>query len=381
VSAPPLIVHIIYRLSAGGLENGLVNLLNRMPADKYRHAVICLKESTDFSKRIQRKDVRIISLHRKDGQDFSMFVRLFWLLIEMQPDIVHTRNLATLECQFPAWLSGVKHRVHGEHGWDIYDPYGRNRKYQWLRRLFRPLVHRYIPLSRQLTDYLLERIHVSPNKIRQICNGVDTDIFHPAQACKPRIAGCPFPDADQLILIGTVGRMHGVKDQLTLVSAFLYLLKIRPEAKFIVRLVLVGEGPLRVEAGLALQSAGAENLAWMPGERDDIPEILRGLDIFVLPSKAEGISNVILEAMATGLPVIATSVGGNPELVVDGLTGRLTPPEDPQAMAEILAEYLDNPYFINAHGVEGRRRVLNEFSMDAMVAGYSTVYEELLQIH
>jgi len=380
MKAVPVVVNIIYRLGVGGMENGLVNLINRIPPDRFQHVIICLKDTTDFSQRIRRQDVKILSLHRKEGHDFGMFVNLFRLLREIKPDIVHTRNLATLECQFPAWLAGVRCRVHGEHGWDVQDPDGTNRKYQWLRRAFRPLVQRYIPLSLHLKRYLTEKIGVPDRKIRHICNGVDTEVFRPAPGSKPRIDACPFLDPERLVLFGTVGRMHGVKDQMNLVRAFLRLLQIRPEAKDSARLVLVGEGPLRQEAMLALREAGALDLAWLPGERPDVADILRGLDVFVLPSQAEGISNAILEAMATGLPVIATAVGGNPDLVVDGTTGRLVAAGSPLALADALAEYLDDRARIKAHGSAGLRRVLDQFSLDGMVGRYMAVYDELLQI-
>jgi len=374
----PLVVHVVHRLVMGGMENGLVNLINRMPPDRYRHAIVCLKDSTEFSQRIQRQDVQIVCLNRKEGQDFGMFIRLFHILRKLKPDIVHTRNIATLECQLPSYLAGVPYRVHGEHGWDVCDPGGTNRKYQWLRRVFRPFVHRYIPLSNQLNNYLTEKIRVPENKIRRICNGVDTKIFHPSQSPENSIVGCPFASSDALVLIGTVGRMHGVKDQMNLVHAFLHVLKMRPNFKDIARLVLVGDGPLRQEAVSVISEAGFGELAWIPGERNDVADVLRGLDIFVLPSKAEGISNAILEAMATGLAVIATSVGGNPELVLDGQTGRLVEAENPVAMADVLIEYLDNIEQIKEHGEKGLRQVLDHFTLDSMVDRYMAVYDERL---
>jgi sugar transferase (PEP-CTERM/EpsH1 system associated) len=375
--APPLVAHIIYRLGVGGLENGLVNLINRMPEDRYRHAVICLKDATDFRRRLP-KEVPVYELHRREGQDFGVLLRLYRLLRRLRPALVHTRNLAALECQLPAWLAGVPARVHGEHGWDVFDPEGGNRKYQWLRRVFRVFVQRYIPLSRHLEGYLRERIGVPEARITRICNGVDTAIFHPGTDGKTVISGCPFENAGELILVGTVGRMHGVKDQITLVKAFVSLLARRPHLGDRLRLVLVGEGPLRLEALDRLRTAGLEHLAWLPGERSDVADILRGLDIFVLPSQAEGISNTILEAMATGLPVIATAVGGNPELVVDGATGRLVPKEDPEALAMALAGYLDRPDTVPAHGAAGLARIKASFSLDGMASRYMAVYDELL---
>ncbi|WP_458496772.1 TIGR03088 family PEP-CTERM/XrtA system glycosyltransferase [Methylomagnum sp.] len=369
--------HIIYRLGVGGLENGLVNLINRTPGDRYRHAVICLKDATDFRRRLA-PEVPVYELHRREGQDFGLYVRLFRLLRELRPDLVHTRNLAAVECLLPAWLAGVRARVHGEHGWDVFDPDGSNRKYQWLRRAFEPLVQRYIPLSRHLEDYLLARIKVPAGKITRICNGVDTAVFCPAPGGRAAIPGCPFGVGAGLILAGTVGRMHGVKDQINLVRGFLKLITDHPRHRASLRLILVGDGPLRAEAEALLREAGAAALAWLPGERGDIADILRGLDIFVLPSQAEGISNTILEAMASGLPVIATAVGGNPELVDDGVTGRLVPKQNPDAMATALLEYLDQPERIQAHAAAGLARVRDGFSLDGMVGRYLAVYDDVL---
>ena len=374
----PLVAHVIYRLGVGGLENGLVNLINRTPADRYRHAVICLKDATEFASRIRSKDVTIHCLNRREGHDWGMFLKLYRLLIELKPDIVHTRNLAAVECQLPAWLSGARCRVHGEHGWDVFDPDGSNRKYQWLRKLYRPLIQRYIPLSGELERYLLDRVGVSPAKITRICNGVDSEVFHPAYAARSPIPGCPFIAHEGLCLIGSVGRMHGVKDQITLVRAFLFLLQFKPQLRERIRLVLVGDGPLREEASRLLASAGAGDLAWLPGERADVAEILRGLDVFVLPSLAEGISNTILEAMATRLPVVATRVGGNPDLVLDQVTGMLVPSQDAEVMGEALGLYAESAELRGRHGQSGLERVHEQFTLDAMVDRYLTVYDELM---
>lgn len=372
---PPLIAHIIYSLGVGGLENGLVNLINRMPPDQYRHAIICLKNSTDFSSRLHRKDVSIYELNKKEGQDWASFVSLYRLLRKIKPDIVHTRNLAAIEYQIPALLAGVRLRVHGEHGWDTFDPQGENKKYQWLRRFMSLLIHRFIPLSQHLQNYLLEKVKIPEQKISRICNGVDTDRFKPRSDVRQALQDCPFTANDDQILIGTVGRMHGVKDQLTLVRAFIELLEQYPELTDFVRLVIIGEGPLRAKALQLLAENKLDCYAWLPGQRDDIAEIMHFLDIFVLPSQAEGISNTILEAMASGLPVIATNVGGNQELVVHGQTGFLVEKQNPPQMRGYLFEYVKDKSKRQLHGKNGRQRVLTEFSMDEMVTRYRAVYD------
>ena len=127
-----------------------------------------------------------------------------------------------------------------------------------------------------------------------------------------------------------------------------------------------------------LNDAGLLDRAWLAGSRDDVPEILRALDLFVLPSINEGISNTIIEAMATGLPVVATHTGGNPELVVSDKTGMLVPPKNVEAMAKVLDLYVENPELCREHGSAGRTRVLNQFSLQAMIDGYLSIYDQLL---
>jgi glycosyltransferase involved in cell wall biosynthesis len=126
-----------------------------------------------------------------------------------------------------------------------------------------------------------------------------------------------------------------------------------------------------------LREAGLAERAWLCGERADVPDILRSLDLFVLPSLAEGISNTILEAMATGLPVVATRVGGNAELVDDGRTGTLVPAADADAMASAMVDYAADAGRARAHGLAGRERALARFSLERMVQDYEALYDRL----
>lgn len=372
----PLVVHVFYRFDVGGLENGVVNLINHMPVEAYRHAIIALTEVTDFRQRIQRDDVQFIALHKPPGHLFRLYPRLFRIFRELKPAIVHSRNLAALEVTLPAWAAGVPVRIHGEHGRDVGDLDGSNRKYQWVRRLYNPFVSHFIALSQDLAGYLTERVGIPARKVTQIYNGVDAERFHPAVSPAP-ISGCPFRSPEHW-LVGTVGRMQTVKDQTLLVRAFIRALELDPSLKMRLRLVMVGNGPLRAEAQSLLDTAGIADLAWLPGERHDVPDVLRGLDCFVLPSLAEGISNTILEAMASGLPVIATRVGGNPELVIEGGTGVLVPASDPAAMAQAIVSAATRPEEVRLAGKAGRAEVERHYSMKAMEQAYRNLYDRLL---
>jgi sugar transferase (PEP-CTERM/EpsH1 system associated) len=373
---PPLVVHIIHHLAMGGLENGIINLINRMPPERYRHAIVCLSHYTDFAQRLERRDVPVIALHKQPGKDPPAYFRLWRTLRRLRPSIVHGRNLAAVDTAPVSWAAGVRCRIHGEHGWDIFDLYGQNRRYRLLRRICSPFVTRYTCVSSQLAQWLANEVGIAPTRIRQIYNGVDTQKFRPDGSGRQLLPE-NFREPDRIV-IGNVGRMQPVKDPLTLVRAFGGLLAARPEARQRLRLVMVGDGPIREDAQRLSAEMGFADVAWFPGQRDDVPEMLRAIDLFVLPSLNEGTSNTILEAMASGRAVVATAVGGNPELVEDGKTGRLVAAGSDAAMQQALREYVTEPALLRAHGEAGRRRAERDFSLSAMVDRYLQLYDEVL---
>ena len=206
----PLVVHIVRRLAVGGMENGLVNLINHMPGNRYRHAIVCLTEATDFKDRIDNKAIPVIELKQTNGHDPRIHLRVWKTLRALGPDIIHTRNLPTLEFQLAAALAGVRGRIHGEHGRDMYDLDGKNFKYNLLRKALRPFVGRYIAVSRDLEQWLLATVGVKRERITQIYNGVDTEKF------KPRGSRRDFPGPEGWLkansfLVGTAGPHGGGK--------------------------------------------------------------------------------------------------------------------------------------------------------------------------
>lgn len=377
-SQPPLIVHVVYRFAVGGLENGVVNLINRLPPGSWRHAIVSLTDvDEEFATRIVRDDVRQIALRKPAGHAWRLYPRIASILRELAPAIVHTRNLAALEAVVPAWASGVPVRVHGEHGRDVHDLDGTSRRYQWVRRAFRPFVSKYVALSPDLERYLCERVGVPASKVTQIYNGVDTTRFMPASGGRRPIEGSPFRDARHW-LVGTVGRMEAVKDQANLARAFVRALRLHPAARDRMRLVLVGDGSERSRVEAILDEGDARDLAWFAGERADVVPMLQGLDCFVLPSLAEGVSNTILEAMACGVPVVATRVGANGELVEAGVTGSLVPAADSDALAGAIVAYFADPALAGRHGAAARLRATGRFSLERMVERYDTFYAGLM---
>jgi sugar transferase (PEP-CTERM/EpsH1 system associated) len=246
VNAPEqrlLIAHVLYRFAVGGLENGVVNLINRLPAQRWRHAVIALDGVCPrFAARVERSDVQYIALGKGPGHLLRLYPRLAALFRRLSPSIVHTRNLAALEAAVPAWWAGVPVRIHGEHGWDVHDLAGESVRFQHLRRLYMPFVHHYVALSRDLASYLEQKVGVPGARITRVCNGVDLERFACARAAREPY-GLPFRPGDWLV--GSVGRLQAVKDPANLARAFVLALASQPEAASRMRLVLVGDGPAR----------------------------------------------------------------------------------------------------------------------------------------
>ena len=373
----PLIVHVIHALRMGGLENGLVNVINAMAPDRFRHAIVCMTEYSEFRNRIARADVEVIALHKERHTSLGTRRALFDYFRSRRPAIVHGRNWDGLDAMFPAWLAGVPVRVQGEHGRDMHDLDGSNQKQQWLRRLNRPFTTHYTTVSRDLESYLTDRVHIDRRRVTQIYNGVDTIRYQPAAHGRTPLPGIADHGAPTFV-VGTVGRLVPVKDQRTLIRACAKLIAENPLAAEQLRLVIVGSGGLLDELRAEVTASGLGDRAVLTGARDDVAEYLRAMDVFALPSLGEGISNTLLEAMATGLPVVATNVGGNSELVVDDSTGHLINPGAVQELARWLSTYLQDPQKRAVHGANARARAERLFSIQAMVEGYTALYAGLL---
>ncbi len=371
-----LIAHLIHRLDIGGMETVVVNILNHLPKAHFRHAVISLTDCTDFKDRIKHPDVTFHQLDKKAGKDPMVWVRLWKLLRRLKPEVLHTCNLAALEGALPARLAGVPVVIHAEHGRDDYDLDGSNRKYLLLRQLLIPLVDHVVPVSGDLERWLVNRVRVNPTKIRKIVNGIDSPL-------PPRTYPDPAPAGESeaaainsWFMIGTVGRLWPVKDQANLLKAFARLLAMVEGDKDWLRLVLVGDGPERANIEALGAELGITSQLWISGWRDDVPQLLRGFDVFALPSQAEGTPLTILEAMAAGLPVVATRVGGVADMVIDGDTGALVEPGDPEGLALALLRYVRNPSMAPRHGASGRALYEEKFTLQRMVERYESLFTE-----
>jgi sugar transferase (PEP-CTERM/EpsH1 system associated) len=365
---PALIAHVIPTLRVAGLENVVARLTDRLRGG-FRHVVVTPAGDGPMRARFP-EDVPVIAMAEQHRPDRWNALRMALLFRSLRPDIVHSRNWSCVDAIIGARLAGVPIVIHSEHGREASDPEGRDRVRRIGRRVLAPMVNQFVTVSQDLARWLIEDVGVPRRKVLSICNGVDTRRFAPVGRQAARAALGLGPEQ---VVVGTVGRLDPVKDHVGLLKAFSQLPHDSPTL-----LLIVGDGPCRKDLEAAVDALGLRQRVWLLGERNDVPALLSAMDVFVLCSVGEGISNTILEAMATGLPVVATRVGGNPELVTDGRTGFLVDARSPAALATSLRRYLDEPALLAQHGRAARDHAEAEFSLERMVAGYERLYGHLL---
>jgi sugar transferase (PEP-CTERM/EpsH1 system associated) len=359
---PPLhVCHVVLSLEPGGLENGVVNVVNGLSREEYRSSVCCLRRSGEFAARL-RPDVPVSVMGLRPGNDPVMLLRLARLLRRERVDIVHTRNAEPFFYGFlSARLARVPIVVHSEHGRTFPEQPLRART----QRLLLRGVDAAFAVSEQLRADLVREIGIDGSSMEILYNGVDTRAF------RPRAAPASPAQAAGPLRIGSVGRLVPVKNYALLLHAFAQL----PPAA--AQLVLVGEGPERAKLEQLADELGIHGRVEFAGHRDDVSELLRGMDIFVLPSMSEGMSNTLLEAMASGVPVVASDVGGNREIIESERSGLLFPSGDTAAALAQLTRLIGNSELRHTLGRAAATRVRQTFSIEAMLKRYEDLYRRV----
>ena len=355
------IAHVVFGLGLGGLENGLVNLVSGLDRERFQHAIFCMKVLGPNAARAEAAGAQVELVGRPEARNRLIIPKLYMRFRRFRPHVVHTRNFGTVDAIVAGRLARVPGIVHGEHGWDTADMDGADPRPRSIRRFLAPSVRRFIAVSEDIGAWLADHGEKLAGKITTIHNGVDLERFQ----CDRKL-----DSAREIFLVGTIGRLTPVKDQGALIEAF-DIIAARHDH---VRLLIVGGGELDSSLRAAAQAASFSERIEIRAPTDDASTVYPDMDLFVLPSLNEGISNTILEAMASGLAVVATRVGGNPELVVDGETGALVPPSNPRELAAALEVYATNPQLARTHGAAGRARAEKSFSLDRMCEAYEDLY-------
>jgi len=370
---PIRILHVVEAVGVGGgVENGIANIINGMAPDRFEHVLCGIFRVGQNVERYPLDRVRLIGLDQKQRRWATQVGPLARLIREVQPDIVHSRNWGAIETVVAArWVRSFA-VVHSEHGFET-NPESEARRRSLVRRVGFELAHRVFSVSYQLRDALALRTGFARDRIAVIHNGVSTIHFRPDRKLGKRFrAEFGIPESD--FCIGCVGRLNRIKNYPTLLRAARILASHCDDW----RILIAGQGAEFADLrDLIDGSPELRQRAMLLGSISRIPEFLNALDVFALPSLWEGISNALLEAMATGLPVVTSAVGGNLEVIVDGQSGILFPVGDAKALAGVLVRLSREPESRRKLGNAAIQRVNAKFSLDSMIRKYEEMYEGL----
>jgi sugar transferase (PEP-CTERM/EpsH1 system associated) len=366
------VLHVIDRLHLGGTEKVLAKLIKGLDPDLFQHS-ICTLRGTDPAALSWLSDIDIIDAGC-DAAGFQFSVqRLARVMRAIRPTIVHSRNWGGIEGSLAARWIGTPVVVHSEHGYQLNMKLGLPLRQRILRHVAYRCANAVFTVSRELRDFHATQAWWDADSISVLHNGVDGDKFSPSFGVPTRTRR-QLGICDEALVIGFVGRLIALKDVKTLLVA---LESVVPEIPNVHALV-VGSGPELVSLqGYVVGSPTLHDRVCFAGSREDVAELLKVMDIFVLPSLMEGMSNTLLEAMATGLPVIATEVGGNSEILTDSACGYLFKPGDVADLGKKLLTLLLNGEQRRQYGEEARRKVLTTFSLESMLGHYHQLYLEL----
>ena len=351
------------------MEYGVIKLVNRLDATRFSSLICCLAFQTDVTRPLLDKRVSVHELRRQPGRDLRMIFRIASLIRKERVDIVHSHNWPTFfYATMAAYLTWVP-IIHGEHGRESRAvPRRRVLLGKWLAKS----VNRIVAVSSHLACQLESLWSLRPGLITVIPNGVDVGRFGEEYVLDDILREFRWTNENRVVL--NVGGLRPVKDHHTLVRAFARVYEKAPRA----RLLLVGSdhgSGIKEELQNLAADLGIRNAVHFAGVRRDIPQLQSLCSVYANTSLFEGMSNTVLEAMAAGNPVIATDVGGNPELVEDGMTGFLFPSGNDQQLAERLEQLLTNPHLAGEMGIAGRRKAEQKHSIFPMVRDYGGLYE------
>ncbi len=359
---------VIDEASLGGGQQHVLLIARHIDRKRFDLAV-ATEERGPLVDALRKASVTLYPMTLKNRPSVRAIRRMGAIMRDFHPDIVHSHGgTAGFAARTAAWRRGCKlvHTYHGIHY--LHEGFARRLILRSVDLVLARITHRIICVARADYDLGLAAGLVDPRKSVVIRNGIEIEPYARA-AAERRKRGT----AEAAPVVGTIGRLHRQKGHRHLLEASAMLRKEGREF----RVNVVGEGDLRPQLEAQLHEEGLEGIVRLQGSRSDVPACLAGFDVFVLPSLWEGLPLALLEAMASGLPVVASSVDGVPEIVTDGVNGLLVPPGDPAALAGALKRLLDDPAERRKLGAAAAATARDRFGVFGMMDSLQRLYEDL----
>jgi glycosyltransferase involved in cell wall biosynthesis len=359
------LMQITHDLAIGGLQRVVANICRTIDRDAFDVQVLCLRELGPFAADIERFGIRVSLIPQTGRTDYFSFLKVARVLRAERIDVIHTHNTQPfVDGTLGALLSGVRTIVHTDHAREFPD----KRRYMVAERIMSLFAYRVVGVSDHTSANLERYEKIATTKIETIPNGIDGSVFDiPVdQLARRRELGIP---ADAAVL--------GIGVRLSEQKGITYLLEAMPEIVARVPravLVVAGEGPLEQDLKAEAERLALGSHVKFVGPRLDVPELLKVFDLYVLPSLWEGLPMVLLEAMAAGCPIVATSVGGVPSAIEDGVNGLLVPPRNPAMLARAVVLALGDQALCRRLALAGKQAFAARFSADTMTRRYERLY-------
>ena len=364
------ILHIINSLGIGGAEVQLINLIRNLDDSNFSSTVCCVASGGPLANELEKLGINVVVLGQKRKFDPRVLLPLYRFMKKEHVDIVHTHlSRANLWGRIAARLAGVPVIITTEHGLNLW----KNSIHITVNRILSEFTDQIIAVSDAGKRIRIQRERIKPKKLVTIHNCVDLRLFDKASDFHNDVRQEFGIGLDEPI-VGFVGRLLEVKGIRYLIESIVELKAAIPTVK----LLIVGDGPLKGSLEDYAQKLELTDQVIFAGYRSDIPQVLNAMNVFVLPSLREDLPLSLIEAMAMRKPVVATNVGGNPEVVIDGETGILVPPKDATALAKAISRILLDEQLALRMGLSGRQRVENLFSADAVVARIQLIYNRFI---
>jgi len=367
------ILHILQNSNIGGVQQQLLSILKAYDRDLMNPTVCCFKAKGEIGRRMEESGVEVVDFHVERHYRFSPGIirRLYTVMKERDIHVVRAHKYsASLYGRIAAKLAGVPvviTSVHGNYRKDL------RLERKIANKLLSRVTDRIVAMSESIRADIIKYDGIDPEKVLVIRNGVDTVVFSPQATAGDIREGLALKDNDTVI--GFVGRLVPAKGLQHLIAAFESVRKETGQVK----LLIAGSGQLMDPLKAMARDKGLSNDIIFLGERTDIPQLLGVMDIFVMPSIAEGLPNALLEAMAAARPVVVTSAGGMGEIIQDGVNGLVVPVGNEAALSEGLGKLVKNRSLAEALGTAARQGIENKYSIRATARAWEDLYISLLR--